>query len=63
MRIQVVTEPGKVKKRLLELLADCETYSWVSAWVTSNEVITEALSQHHKMARLVIGTDRYITSP
>jgi HKD family nuclease len=63
MRIKVCGKPKQVRDHLLKLLDECDSFAWASAWITPNPVMRAALQAKGKMARLVIGTHRYITSP
>lgn len=61
MKINPVIHPGATRKRLLELIASCDTFSLASAWVTKSEVFDAAIAARGKLKHFVIGTHGYFT--
>lgn len=62
MKVTPVVTPKAVRERLLELIHECDSFSWASAWVTENDAFRAAVAARAKMTRFVIGTHRYVTS-
>ncbi|MCJ1888243.1 phospholipase D family protein [Pseudomonas sp. LA21] len=50
-------------ERLVELIKECDSFAWASAWVTPNEAFKAAVNAKEKIENLVIGTHMYVTDP
>ena len=61
MEVSPVNSAEIVQKKLLSLIAACDSFSWASAWITDTRVFRSALRARAKMHRFVVGTHRYIT--
>ncbi|WP_417701094.1 phospholipase D family protein [Pseudomonas sp.] len=59
--ISPVTGSKETCQRLIELIEQCRSFSWLSAWCTSNPAYDAALAAKDKLGQLVIGTTRYFT--
>lgn len=60
MKVTPVTSGASIRKRLLRLISECQSFSWASAWVSESDVL-EAAIESEKMSHFVIGTHRYFT--
>jgi HKD family nuclease len=61
MKIEPMLTPAATRRRLEALIAECDSFSWASAWVTKNPAFDAVLVAKRKMRHGVIGTHRYIT--
>jgi HKD family nuclease len=62
MRVTPVVTAVGVRSRLLELIDECNSFMWATAWATESDVLDAALAAD-KMTFLVIGTHQYFTAP
>ncbi|MDH0302436.1 MULTISPECIES: phospholipase D family protein [unclassified Pseudomonas] len=49
--------------KLQQLIVQCQSFAWASAWITPNEAFQAAIKAKAKLESLVIGTHMYITDP
>lgn len=56
MEVSPVNSAEIVQKKLLSLIAACDSFSWASAWITDTRVFRSALRARAKMHRFVVGT-------
>jgi HKD family nuclease len=62
VKVTPVTKAADVRKRLLMLIDECQSFQWATAWASESEVLDAAL-ESNKMTSMVIGTHQYFTAP
>lgn len=62
MKITPVTRAIDVRNRLLQLIKDCHSFQWATAWASESEVLDAAINSN-KMTSFIIGTHQYFTAP
>lgn len=62
MKVTPATSANAIRKRLLKLISECDSFQMATAWATESDVMNAATGSD-KLERLVIGTHQYFTSP
>jgi len=62
VQVTPVTKASDIRKRLLMLINECQSFQWATAWAGESEVLDAAIASK-KMASMVIGTHQYFTAP